>query len=194
MSSDRQLAMRHEALLKRPIDGQALKHLVDASLTWLRTNQQTVNSLNVFPVPDGDTGTNMHLTMRKAYEEVSKLQGEPHGGRAADAVARGALMGARGNSGVILSQLRAGFAEGSKHLETLISLTESGSKTAIFFLIFRLEAASFAPHFQIDSHFSRLFYKAISNGVSVYPIMLSYRDETIYFVKQIPIRENLNSY
>ena len=47
------------------IDGQDLKVLVEASLTWLRTNQQLVNSLNVFPVPDGDTGTNMLLTMTR---------------------------------------------------------------------------------------------------------------------------------
>ena len=45
--------------LRVPIDGQSLKRLIDAGLTWLRTNKETVNALNVFPVPDGDTGTNM---------------------------------------------------------------------------------------------------------------------------------------
>ncbi len=109
MSSDPQLAKRHEALLKRPVDGQALKRLIEAGLAWLRTNQQIVNSLNVFPVPDGDTGTNMVLTMQAAYDEIAD-SAEYNFGKMAHAVAHGALMGARGNSGVILSQLLRGFA------------------------------------------------------------------------------------
>ena len=102
---------RLEKLRNRPFDGQALKRLVEAGLTWLKTNQQTVNSLNVFPVPDGDTGTNMSLTMASAWGEI-KDSGERHAGRMAALVAKGALMGARGNSGVILSQLWRGFARG----------------------------------------------------------------------------------
>jgi len=92
-----------------PLDGQALKRLIEAGLTWLRTNQQIVNSLNVFPVPDGDTGTNMVLTMQAAMDEISSSP-EKNFGKMAHSVAHGALMGARGNSGVILSQLWRGFA------------------------------------------------------------------------------------
>ncbi len=92
-----------------PIDGQALKKLVEAGLAWLRANQQLVNALNVFPVPDGDTGTNMVLTMQSAYNEIDHL-GTREIGQMAAAVSQGALMGARGNSGVILSQLWRGFA------------------------------------------------------------------------------------
>jgi uncharacterized protein len=101
----------HERLAERyrTIDGQDLRRLAEAGLTWLRTNQQTVNSLNVFPVPDGDTGTNMSLTMQSACDEIADL-GEHSISRVAKAVAHGALMGARGNSGVILSQLWRGFA------------------------------------------------------------------------------------
>ncbi len=99
-------------------DGYLLKWLIAAGQAWLERNMDRVNQLNVFPVPDGDTGTNMHLTMRKAYEEVDKLQNEPSVGKVAEAVSRGALMGARGNSGVILSQLLAGFAEGVKSLDS----------------------------------------------------------------------------
>jgi hypothetical protein len=85
--------------------------MVQASVSWLRVNQQAVNALNVFPVPDGDTGTNMLLTMQAAWAEVDKVDGATiH--RMAHAVAHGALMGARGNSGVILSQLWRGFARG----------------------------------------------------------------------------------
>ena len=102
----------------RPYDGQALKRLVEAGLTWLKTNQQTVNALNVFPVPDGDTGTNMSLTMTSAWNEI-KDSGERHAGRMAAMVAKGALMGARGNSGVILSQLWRGFARGLQDHEVI---------------------------------------------------------------------------
>ncbi|HXF85949.1 MAG TPA: DAK2 domain-containing protein [Anaerolineales bacterium] len=109
---------RVEKLRKRQIDGQSLKHLVEAGMTWLRTNQQVVNALNVFPVPDGDTGTNMLLTMNSAYNEI-KDSGERHFGRMAALVAKGALMGARGNSGVILSQLWRGFARATQDHETL---------------------------------------------------------------------------
>jgi len=104
--------------LNKPIDGQALKILVEASLTWLRTNQQLVNSLNVFPVPDGDTGINMVLTMQAAYDEIA-TSAELNFGKMAHAVAHGALMGARGNSGVILSQLWRGFARGVDNFEIL---------------------------------------------------------------------------
>lgn len=109
---------RIEKFRKGPMDGQSLKRLVEAGLTWLRTNQQTVNALNVFPVPDGDTGTNMVLTMQSAYNEISEL-GYRSVGEMAAAVSQGALMGARGNSGVILSQLWRGFSRGLQGKEAL---------------------------------------------------------------------------
>jgi len=109
---------RVRRLRKQKIDGQSLKRLVEAGLEWLRTNQQIVNSLNVFPVPDGDTGTNMLLTLTSAYNEI-KDSGEKHFGKMAGLVAKGALMGARGNSGVILSQLWRGFARAVQDRETL---------------------------------------------------------------------------
>ncbi|MGD8402526.1 MAG: DAK2 domain-containing protein [Anaerolineales bacterium] len=113
-----QTQKRLEKFRNAPMDGQSLKRLVEAGLTWLRTNQQTVNALNVFPVPDGDTGTNMVLTMQSAYNEISSL-----GHRSVDdmaaAVSQGALMGARGNSGVILSQLWRGFSRGLQGQDVL---------------------------------------------------------------------------
>jgi uncharacterized protein len=109
---------RVERLRKTEIDGQALKRLVDAGLTWLRTNQQIVNSLNVFPVPDGDTGTNMVLTLQAAWNEV-KDSGNRHLGEMAAMVSKGALMGARGNSGVITSQILRGFSRGLHDKATL---------------------------------------------------------------------------
>ena len=102
---------RVEKLRRQPINGQSVKRLVEAGLIWLRTNQQTVNALNVFPVPDGDTGTNMVLTMQSAWNEIKDL-GHRGVSDMASAVSKGALMGARGNSGVILSQLWRGFSRG----------------------------------------------------------------------------------
>jgi DAK2 domain fusion protein YloV len=86
-----------------------LLQLTEAGMTWLRTNQETVNALNVYPIPDGDTGTNMVLTMEAAWKEVQSAGGRSIGD-ALQALAHGAQMGARGNSGVILSQLWRGFA------------------------------------------------------------------------------------
>lgn len=125
MSIDQQIsAMEDGRSLARSdkLDGQGLKQLVEAGMTWLRTNQQIVNALNVFPVPDGDTGTNMLLTMQAAYAEIAR-SGERNAGKMAHAVAQGALMGARGNSGVILSQLWRGLARGLDNLETITGPT-----------------------------------------------------------------------
>ena len=99
---------RHK-LVSVPVNGLGFKTLLEAGMVWLKTNQQIVNQLNVFPVPDGDTGTNMVLTMQAAYEEIENA-GTENIGQLAHGVARGALMGARGNSGVILSQIWRGFA------------------------------------------------------------------------------------
>lgn len=90
-------------------DGKLLKELATAGKFWLEYNRDIVNQLNVFPVPDGDTGTNMLLTMQKVCEEIDVID-DDHAGQVARAIARGALYGARGNSGVILSQLWGGFA------------------------------------------------------------------------------------
>jgi DAK2 domain fusion protein YloV len=96
---------------RRTCDGQDLQACVWAGLSWLERHYEEVNALNVFPVPDGDTGTNMMLTMRSAHDEVCDLD-ENHAGQVAQKIYNGALMGARGNSGVILSQLWRGFARG----------------------------------------------------------------------------------
>jgi DAK2 domain fusion protein YloV len=109
---------RVEKLRRQQINGQSMKRLVEAGLIWLRTNQQTVNALNVFPVPDGDTGTNMVLTMQSAWNEIKDL-GHRNITDMAGAVSKGALMGARGNSGVILSQLWRGFSRGLHGREIL---------------------------------------------------------------------------
>lgn len=100
------------------INGKDLKKLFKASLSWLKSHQAVVNALNVFPVPDGDTGTNMVLTMQSAYKEISESD-EDNIGEILQLIAQGALMGARGNSGVILSQLIRGFARVLDHKQEM---------------------------------------------------------------------------
>ncbi|NLG41464.1 MAG: DAK2 domain-containing protein, partial [Chloroflexi bacterium] len=105
-------------LLQSPLNGDGLMLLFEAGLIWLTTNQAYVNSLNVFPVPDGDTGTNMVLTMQAAFNEAYQGRSK-NAGETAKAFAQGALMGARGNSGVILSQIWRGFSRALDHYETM---------------------------------------------------------------------------
>jgi DAK2 domain fusion protein YloV len=91
--------------------GDDLREMFAAATTWLERNAEAINAINVFPVPDGDTGTNMYLTMRATMDEAYQVGGDD-ADTVARAMARGALMGARGNSGVILSQALRGLADG----------------------------------------------------------------------------------
>src|SRR4051795_11061587 len=93
---------------------ERFRRVVQAAYTQLATRRQEVNDLNVFPVADGDTGDNMALTMQAVMQELDRLHGQPipaDRDELVHAVARAALMGARGNSGVILSQIVRGAAE-----------------------------------------------------------------------------------
>ena len=88
-----------------------MKRALGASTAWLKRNAEAINALNVFPVPDGDTGTNMALTMHAALQQVADSPSHS-ASEIASGVSHGALMGARGNSGVICSQILRGFADG----------------------------------------------------------------------------------
>lgn len=116
------------------IDASMFKKVLKGAYANLENNKQMVNNLNVFPVPDGDTGTNMSLTVKTAVEEMSKVTSDKIGDVAAS-MSSGALMGARGNSGVILSQLFRGFAKGLKDvkeidIDSLIGAFELSTKMA----------------------------------------------------------------
>ena len=103
--------------------------LISAS-NFLEINKEHVNDLNVFPVPDGDTGTNMSKTIKSAVKQVIASDATELGALAGE-MSRGALMGARGNSGVILSQLFRGFADGLKGQEVLtVPVLASAMKSA----------------------------------------------------------------
>lgn len=93
------------------IDGNLLKIILESAALMLEENKEEVNSLNVFPVPDGDTGTNMLLTIKSALKQGLQVD-ENNASKVALAASQGSLMGARGNSGVILSQLFRGLASG----------------------------------------------------------------------------------
>jgi DAK2 domain fusion protein YloV len=95
------------------INGQEFKEMLATATSWLEKSAPDIDALNVFPVPDGDTGTNMLLTMRSGVEEIYQSANSSVSS-VAQAIAQGALMGARGNSGVILSQIWRGVAQGMK--------------------------------------------------------------------------------
>ncbi|MCF6466420.1 DAK2 domain-containing protein [Clostridium sp. Cult2] len=103
-----------------------LKKAFIGAAKLLEDNKEEVNALNVFPVPDGDTGTNMSLTMKSAVNQIMNLE-EYSASKVAMAASNGSLMGARGNSGVILSQLFRGFAIGFKNKDKVdtIDLAEA---------------------------------------------------------------------
>ena len=94
----------------KAIDALLFREMVSAGAALLEKNREAVNQLNVFPVPDGDTGTNMSMTMMSANRELNSRENISIG-EAVGAAAKGALRGARGNSGVILSQLYRGFSK-----------------------------------------------------------------------------------
>ena len=93
------------------IDAKLLSKMFLAGAKNLEAKKEWINDLNVFPVPDGDTGTNMTMTIMSAAAEVSKLGDSPDMASLAKAISSGSLRGARGNSGVILSQLFRGFTK-----------------------------------------------------------------------------------
>ena len=97
----------------KTIDARILSRMFLAGAKNLEAKKEWINELNVFPVPDGDTGTNMTMTIMAAAAEVGSL-GEPDMESLAKAISSGSLRGARGNSGVILSQLLRGFTTGIK--------------------------------------------------------------------------------
>lgn len=106
--------LRRYGFEMQTVDGKVFKNMMAAARKVLLDQQELINELNVFPVPDGDTGTNMSLTMESALKEMKKEESEDIFDLA-EAVANGSLMGARGNSGVILSQLFRGFAKSLKN-------------------------------------------------------------------------------
>jgi DAK2 domain fusion protein YloV len=117
------------------VTGAGMRRGLARALSRLAEQRDWINDLNVFPVPDGDTGTNMHLTLEAASAEVKSLPGKASVDEVAQAAAHGSLMGARGNSGVILSQVLRGVAAGCRGQERigpkqLAEALEEGARSA----------------------------------------------------------------
>ena len=106
----------------RQIDANKLQQMIHGAYELLNENKEMVNELNVFPVPDGDTGTNMTMTMKSGVDKVNQLNGTS-ADEIAKALSQGTLMGARGNSGVILSQLVRGLSKAIKG-KSIIDLSD----------------------------------------------------------------------
>ena len=106
--------------MQKSINGATFRKMIVGGVALLDQNKQLVDALNVFPVPDGDTGTNMFLTMKSAVNEVNNC---PDNSilNLSEAFAKGALRGARGNSGVISSQIVKGMCSVLKNYETITS-------------------------------------------------------------------------
>lgn len=116
------------------LEGEMFKNMILSGSQNLKQHAEYVDSLNVFPVPDGDTGTNMNLSMTSGANEV-KDKDNTHIGEMGKFFSKGLLMGARGNSGVILSQLFRGFSKSIENIETLtkddfVKAFDAGVKTA----------------------------------------------------------------
>lgn len=121
-------------MVVKQIDGKMLQKMIVAAANHLENNKKIVDELNVFPVPDGDTGTNMSLTLLAASAEVKKMK-EVSAASVANSLASASLRGARGNSGVILSQLFRGFSKELKKYDVIdakifAQALKSGADTA----------------------------------------------------------------
>ncbi len=121
-------------MVKDKINGEKLALMFKEGALTLEKNRKKVDALNVFPVPDGDTGTNMSLTIQTGVKEITSKPNH-HAGKLAKTFSKGLLMGARGNSGVILSQLFRGFSQAVEQkaelgIEELAKALEEGVKTA----------------------------------------------------------------
>jgi DAK2 domain fusion protein YloV len=165
------------------IDGKGFRMLIQASLEWLRANQEVVNALNVFPVPDGDTGTNMVLTLQSAVDEIADSD-ERAIGKVAHSLAHGALMGARGNSGVILSQLWRGFSRalGEREImdaQAFAEALDEAKETAYKGVVKPVEGTILTVSKDIASAASAALDKGIESGFEILEIIVAAADESV---------------
>ena len=164
--------------MREQIDGAALRDMVLCAYDALEANEQSINELNVFPVPDGDTGTNMRLTLGSAATDLRQKSAGTVGETAAR-VASAELRGARGNSGVILSLLFRGLSKGLKGLETataadyakaMTSGVEAAYKAVMkpaegtILTVSRLAAEAAVAKAKESTGFEEMIYAALESG------------------------------
>jgi len=154
------------------IGGAQLRDMIIAGAALLEKNKASIDALNVFPVPDGDTGTNMSMTMQSAVHEIRALPEDANATQVADALSMGALKGARGNSGVILSQLFRGFSRAFKgadfvDAELLSAALTKGSEAAYKAVMKPKEGTILTVSREIAEHVETLQ----KQGANVYRLM-----------------------
>ncbi|MBR4435040.1 MAG: DAK2 domain-containing protein [Clostridia bacterium] len=159
------------------ISGSTFRDMLLMGALCLEKNKQTIDSMNVFPVPDGDTGTNMSMTMQRAVQEIQSVDSDSVEALA-QALATGALKGARGNSGVILSQIFRGFAKALKGVETgitaamLASALTSGTEAAYKAVMKPKEGTMLTVARLISEHVSKVVASGCKNAATVVDVML----------------------
>ena len=109
------------------VDGKILRDAVVSAANNIAKHRQRVDALNVFPVPDGDTGTNMSMTIGAAKRELERVDDNSHAGEVMQVVASALLRGARGNSGVILSLLFRGFSQGLRQVDKMDAVSAANA-------------------------------------------------------------------
>ncbi|MBQ4164404.1 MAG: DAK2 domain-containing protein, partial [Turicibacter sp.] len=159
----------------KQINGIVFKQMVINGANNLANKSKYVDQLNVFPVPDGDTGTNMSMTMTAGAKELVSLE-EASIGKVAKVLSRGLLMGARGNSGVILSQLFRGFATGLEgkdeaNVEEIAKALESGVKTAYKAVMKPVEGTILTVARE-SAEAANLKYETVETIVDLYQLVL----------------------
>ncbi len=166
----------------RLIDANTLREMVIAGAALLEKNREAVNALNVFPVPDGDTGTNMSMTMISAVREMNGRETSSIN-EMAESLSKGALRGARGNSGVIMSQLYRGFSKALADKQAVnpaefAAALKAGSDTAYkavmkpkegtILTVARVIAEDAVRQAELDpDSFSELFHVILQSGESI---------------------------
>lgn len=159
-------------MLVRSIDGSLFRDMLMMGALCLEKNKQTIDAMNVFPVPDGDTGTNMSMTMQRAVQELQAVKTDSVEALAS-ALATGALKGARGNSGVILSQIFRGFAKALKGgndeitAEMLSSALTSGTEAAYKAVMKPKEGTMLT----VARLMSESVSKAVASGADAYKVV-----------------------
>lgn len=159
-------------MLKRTIDGPLFRSMLLMGAACLEKNKATIDSMNVFPVPDGDTGTNMSMTMQRAVMEINSVKTDAIDELAA-ALATGALKGARGNSGVILSQIFRGFSralKGTKDNITgeLLAAALSGGTEAAYKAVMKPKEGTMLT---VARMMSESVARSVSRGADAYNVI-----------------------
>ena len=159
-------------MVERTIDGSLFREMLLMGAACLEKNKQTIDSMNVFPVPDGDTGTNMSMTMQRAIQEINAVKSDSVEEISA-ALATGALKGARGNSGVILSQIFRGFSRAMKGTKSeitadLLSKALIGGTEAAYKAVMKPKEGTMLT---VARMMSESVASAVENGASAFSVI-----------------------